>query len=192
MTPDFLEVYKVSDNICDLLLDLWNISNDKEPGHINSGVNKDVKESIDLAFHFSTHKIPPPQIIKYLDELQLCIDTYINTYPYSEPFDSSLVVSGISIQYYPRGGGFKKYHTERHMAKLPFSARHLVFMTYLNTVDDVGEYHGGTEWFHQNFKLKAIKGTTIIWPVDWTFTHRGIVAPYKEKIIITGWLSFTE
>jgi len=31
----------------------------------------------------------------------------------------------------------------------------------------------------------------LIWPADWTHTHRGIVAPNEEKIIATGWLHLT-
>jgi hypothetical protein len=31
------------------------------------------------------------------------------------------------------------------------------------------------------------KGLTLIWPADWTFTHRGVPSPTQEKIITTGW-----
>jgi hypothetical protein len=59
-------------------------------------------------------------------------------------------------------------------------------MTYLNDV-----YNGGeTEFYHQQLKVKPQKGLTLIWPADWTYTHRGIVAPDEEKIIVTGWWNF--
>ena len=61
--------------------------------------------------------------------------------------------------------------------------RHLVFMTYLNSVDDGGE----TEFLHQNIKVKPKKGLTLIWPADWTHTHRGVVSPSQDKYILTGW-----
>jgi hypothetical protein len=35
------------------------------------------------------------------------------------------------------------------------------------------------------------KGLTLIWPADWTFTHRGVPSPTQEKIITTGWFNFT-
>jgi hypothetical protein len=63
-------------------------------------------------------------------------------------------------------------------------------MTYLNDVEDGDEYQGGTEWYHGNIKVNARKGHTVIWPSDWTHTHRGIIAPNKEKYIITGWFNF--
>jgi len=31
-------------------------------------------------------------------------------------------------------------------------------------------------------------GKVIIFPADWTFTHRGIVSKTQTKYIITGWL----
>ena len=61
-------------------------------------------------------------------------------------------------------------------------------MTYLNDVSD----HGETEWFHQKLKVKPKKGLTVIWPADWTFTHRGISSPTQRKIIVTGWFSYVQ
>ena len=44
----------------------------------------------------------------------------------------------------------------------------LVFMTYLNTVTDLG----GTAFKYQNLEVQAEKGLTLIWPSDWTHTHK--------------------
>ena len=35
-------------------------------------------------------------------------------------------------------------------------------------------------------KIKANKGLTLLWPTDFTHTHRGIISQH-EKYIITGW-----
>ena len=35
-------------------------------------------------------------------------------------------------------------------------------------------------------------GLTVIWPADWMFLHKGVVAKKEEKFIITGWFSFIE
>ena len=61
-------------------------------------------------------------------------------------------------------------------------------MTYLNDVTDCGE----TEWYYQKLKIKPKKGLTVLWPTDWTYTHRGIASPSQLKYIITGWYSYTE
>ncbi len=59
-------------------------------------------------------------------------------------------------------------------------------MTYLNDIKEGGE----TEWYYQKLKVKPKKGLTVIWPADWTFTHRGITAKKEHKYIITGWINF--
>ena len=80
---------------------------------------------------------------------------------------------------------YPKEHCERNERG---NNRHLVFMTYLNDVEDKGE----TEFVLQNLKVKAEKGKTVIWPSDWTHTHRGIISPTQEKYIVTGWFSFVD
>jgi hypothetical protein len=49
---------------------------------------------------------------------------------------------------------------------------------------------GETEFYHQNIKIKPEKGLTIIWPADWTFTHRGLPSLTQEKFVVTGWFSY--
>ena len=58
-------------------------------------------------------------------------------------------------------------------------------MTYLNNVED-----GGTIFKYQNIKTKAKKGLTLIWPSDFTHTHKGEISNKKHKYILTGWLGF--
>ena len=60
-------------------------------------------------------------------------------------------------------------------------------MTYLNSVED-----GGTEFKYQNLITPAKKGLTLIWPAQWTHTHRGQISGTKEKYIVTGWFNFHE
>jgi hypothetical protein len=59
-------------------------------------------------------------------------------------------------------------------------------MTYLNDVTDGGE----TGFFYQDVKIKPQKGLTLIWPADWTFTHRGQISQTSEKMVVTGWLRY--
>jgi hypothetical protein len=58
-------------------------------------------------------------------------------------------------------------------------------MTYLNTVEN-----GGTEFMYQKLKTPAKKGLTLIWPTDFTHTHRGVINKDKEKYVATGWCSY--
>lgn len=103
------------------------------------------------------------------------------------------------VQKYLPGQGYKLLHCENtgqswvpedsidqdaSTHKLPIS-RHLVYMTYLNDVED-----GGTVFPYQDFECPAKKGLTLIWPAPWMFPHKGIVSYTKTKYIVTGWFSF--
>jgi len=85
--------------------------------------------------------------------------------------------------YKPPNGGFKEYHCERNSPNNVC----FVWMFYLNTVNDGGE----TEFKYQKHFEKAEKGKLLIWPSDFTHTHRGIPSPTEEKYIFTGWYEFT-
>ena len=86
------------------------------------------------------------------------------------------------IQYYKPGEGFKKWHFERSSRA---ENRCLVFMTYLNDVPD-----GGTHFKYQDLTAPAEKGLTLMWPTDFSHTHKGQITDKHEKYIITGWLGF--
>ena len=38
--------------------------------------------------------------------------------------------------------------------------------------------------------MKPKKGLTIIFPAEWTHTHRGIVSHKDTKYLLTGWFTY--
>ena len=94
--------------------------------------------------------------------------------------------NGYNIQRYKPTQGYHAWHCEK--SSLKTSPRHLVWMTYLNNIEKGGE----TEWHYQNLKIKPEKGLTVIWPTDWTHTHRGHTTIDENKYIITGWYRLIE
>ena len=145
-------------------------------------VDKEVKESEDLAIGPLYTKNP---IGDYRYYLQKCLNNYVKKYEWANLIDPYNINEIYNIQYYKPGGGYKVWHSERtNKASLK---RILVFMTYLNNVDD-----GGTEFLYQKLTCPAKKGLTIIWPAEWTHTHKGQISLTKEKYIVTGWYSFNE
>jgi hypothetical protein len=171
-------------NLCDKIIEFFKMHPDKKFGKVGHdkqyGVNQKVKTSIECGFGESDLRF------EYYQELQKICELYIEKYPYCNSYSPWKIVEDVNIQFYPLGGGFHSWHTERYTSAPPNSARHLVFMTYLNTITDGGE----TEFFHQKIRIKPEKGLTIIWPADWTYTHRGIPSYSQEKIIVTGWFSY--
>jgi hypothetical protein len=125
---------------------------------------------------------------KYVNSLQVCCEEYVIKYPFSNSYSPWRICEGINIQKYQPRESFNAYHTERIGRNGLQSSRHLVFMTYLNTVNTGGE----TEFYHQQLFVKPEKGLTVIWPADWTHTHRGIPAPQETKYIVTGWYNYVD
>ena len=175
--------YSDDTTFCDALIKLFNDSKDKHNGVIGTDntVDNSIKESIDLHFE-------PDQFnsMYYGDLIKKISFKYIERYDRAKG-NGMFPVEGFNIQYYPVGGGFKQWHCERESADVPSTSRHLVFMTYLNDVED-----GGTDFMHQNLTVKAEKGLTIMWPSDWTHTHKGQISHTEEKFIATGWLHHIE
>ena len=58
-------------------------------------------------------------------------------------------------------------------------------MTYLNNVPN-----GGTMFKYQKLISPAKKGLTLLWPPDFSHTHKGEISKTHEKYIATGWLNF--
>jgi len=184
-------------DVCDGLIEYYDESPNKWRGQIGakystdeSGVQLEKKDSWDVSLGQDSRD---NRWIRYAEELQKVTEQYIKKYPWCNNGAPWTMYERCNIQYYPPGGGFKIWHTERNSARFPNAMRHLVFMTYLNDVNDPDdEYAGGTEFLHQDVKIKAKKGLTVIWPADWTHVHRGIISEKSSKYIITGWYSFND
>ena len=63
----------------------------------------------------------------------------------------------------------------------------LVFMTYLNTCKKAG-----TMFYYQKKTFECKIGQTLIWPAQWTHTHKGVISNKETKYIITGWWSYVD
>lgn len=184
-----MQEYLKDVTVCDQLINFFELSDNKHKGIVGVGGKDIVKDSskvsTDLTFY--PQDIALNAVVKnYFDQLQNVIELYKKQYPMSDKYAPWGVKEGFNIQHYKPNEGFFRWHTERTSAIAENCNRHLVFMTYLNDVDDEGE----TEFYHQELKVKPRKGLTLIWPADWTHTHRGITSPTQEKYIITGWFNF--
>lgn len=186
---NFICGYYLKDtNFCGELIEEFKSNKNKKQALVQEGfhklVNKNTKDSVDL--HFLN--IPGELQKKYIqDVLSICVDEYVKKYTFCVKGYPWSIGEAPNIQYYQPGAGFRAWHFERTNYSFEKNgARLLTFMTYLNDVYDEGE----TEFFYQKVKIKPEKGLTLIWPVEWTHTHRGIVSSTQEKYIATGWLSY--
>jgi len=184
---NFIYQFKISETLCDKLIEYFNNNTEykHEGTNSNKEIDKSIKDSIDVSvFPSSNNK----NIQSYLLEMEKGVKEYFEVYSFPKINRIGLTLftkEGFNIQYYPIGGGYKNWHFERADTKGHMLSRTLVFMTYLNNVTDQGE----TEWYYQKLKIKPVKGLSVIWPADFTYTHRGIPSPTQEKYIATGWFN---
>lgn len=171
--------YPEDTSFCDKIIELHKTSPDKRPGVFGTSrlYNTNIKESYDLMWQ-------PDEIPDYYREwIFKCLEQYLKKYEYAELTTGIDIIEQAQVQFYPPNGGYKLWHMERSGLDWPIATRYLVYMTYLNTVED----GGGTEFYYQGVKTKAEKGLTLLWPTDWPWTHRGEVSPTENKYVVTGW-----
>ena len=182
---NFISGWYISKGICDELIKYFENSRDKVPGKLGTEgrVNIKEKDSEDLAVSSFNLEYP---LEDYLQSLSVVIEHYKKQYPEcSNKLNGWGIYHHYNIQRYMPGQGYHKWHCENAGDEWSIK-RHLTFMTYLNDVTDSGE----TAWKYQNVKVKPEKGLTVIWPTDWTFTHKGYPSKTQTKYIATGWYNF--
>ena len=179
----FIGGWYINPNNCDALIDLFKKNSNLHKEGVIGGpynINKNNKDSIDLGIH---PEYTDPAFVEYKKSLKECVKEYEKLYPELQNFNAYGMQEGANIQYYKPSGGFKKWHSER--GSLLDATRVLVFMTFLNNATG-----GGTMFKYQKLTIPAKKGLTLIWPTDFTHTHKGQISKTHEKYIITGWYSF--
>lgn len=130
-----------------------------------------------------------------LDELRLESSEFLATfwnYAYKlyttkfsviSQFDKHSIFT-VKIQKTKPGEGYHDWHTERTARK--FENRLMVFILYLNDIDEGGE----TEFLYLSRRVSPKKGRLLLWPSDYPHTHRGNPPINQTKYILTGWVEF--
>ena len=183
----FIGGWYIPENVCDDIVAYYDKSKFRQQEGLtfkngNLLVDTEIKESTDIYL-----KSEDSLFDEYNKYLQMCLNNYTNRYPEINKLYAwfSSGVENYSIQKYLPNQGYKWLHCERGSNKS--SHRCLVFMTYLNNIND-----GGTDFLYQKITSPAKKGLTIIWPTDWTHMHKSQISETKEKMIVTGWYTFNE
>jgi len=168
--------------VCDDLIKVFkDHPKNQSPGVIGPPplkIDLEQKESTEVAIN---PRCDDPSFIIYSRCLEQVLHKYEHKYPEVKNFDKFGMIESPQIQYYKPGQGYKVWHCERDGKH----NRCLVFMTFLNTLP-----RGGTHFKYQDLTVPAEKGLTLIWPTDFTHTHKGQVTKKHEKYILTGWLGY--
>lgn len=178
---EFIRGWYIDKNVCNDLINFFENNNGlQKTGVTNAGVEPNVKKSTDITIFDNKHK----EVNTYVKELGKCLKEYVNLFPHIDKELASWgLIEPINIQRYNPGEGYFKYHCEKNTKD---NKRVLVYMTYLNDINDEGE----TEFYYQKLKVKPKQGLTLLWPPEWTHLHKGITSKTETKYIVTGWFSF--
>ena len=177
---NFVSEFKIDPGLCDRIIEQYHTTDNIFKGETIGGYDPSKKLSFESI-------LVGDELQEYHAELEKCLVKYRAEYTSLDRcLDRFRVHSRIKIQMYPPTGGYFVWHCERTNPYGNVGRRLLVFMTYLNDVDDGGE----TEFLYQNLKVKPEKGKTLIWPSEWTHTHRGLTSKSETKFIVTGWYEF--
>jgi len=183
MSETFIKEYNFSEedmHLCDDLIEYH--KNNMEYKNLGKSIGaNEMKKSTDVTVFPASQN---PFILMY----RKLLFGYIKEYNavYDNPLAEMTIADGFNIQHYKPGEGYLNWHSERsiHLTH----QRALTFMTYLNDVED----GGGTEFKYQGLRHNAKKGKTLIWPSDFTHTHRGQKSETEEKYITTGWFNHVD
>lgn len=145
-----------------------------------------LKNSTDIVFRQEYYQLPQWNglLNQMLSSLNIGLTDYINQFQVLNHINQFQLTTFNMQRYYP-GEGFYGWHCERD-GREEYINRMLVWMIYLNNVED-----GGTEFLYQNHRVEAEQGKLLIWPAEWTHTHRGVISNNETKYILTGWYGYT-
>ena len=138
-------------SVCDELIDYHKNNVYEKIRGVTVGGNSETKKSTDVIVAWTQH----PTIQKYVQQLSGKLIEYLEKYILKGRIKIGLKES-FNIQHYAPNEGYFAWHCERTTSQS--WQRGLVWMTYLNDVDDGGE----TEFFYQKLKIKPIKGKCVV------------------------------
>ena len=144
-------------------------SKPRTPQEISRGISDTSYFLYDENLKKGFNKFFPPAYLAYRDK-----------YPF---MPTSLDINEFKLQKTLPTEGFFPFHIE-HSSTPPGIYRVGVYTLYLNDVEEGGE----TEFLYQLKRIKATKGTLVIFPAGYTHVHRGNTPFSGEKYIMTGWL----
>ena len=179
----FIGIYDniITQDECEIIIDFYENQPNKQPGKTGSGINSNLKDSIDVSTSFS-EQLGIHSIIS--NALNLGLDHYEMEHKSLEHADPFEIYNRFNIQKYKPGGGFKVWHDEIQPNNNKYT-RILVWMLNLNDCPD-----GGTMFLEQDYILQAKSCRLSIWPAGFTHVHKGQISKTQDKYIATGWCTY--
>jgi hypothetical protein len=136
---------------------------------------------LDYSLNASVHLKEAARLVD--DALHQCIQRYSSKYFVTRQLKAS--TKEVKIQKTPPRGGYHFWHCENFNRET--ATRALAWMIYLN---DIPQGEGETEFIWQKLRIQPEAGKCLLWPTQFTHTHRGNPVYSTTKYIATGWYTF--
>ena len=179
--------YVLSDELCDMIIKYYHISNETYEGVTQSGLDKNIKDTKDMIIPNDPSSDSHWSYIneKLYESLYSNLLIYLKNIKPEEHykiFPTNRLTEGLfMIQKYQKNKGKYIYHNDSAFESTKY--RVITYIWYLNDVEEGGE----TEFWGE-YRVKPEKGKLVLFPASWTFPHCGKMPISHDKYIITGWL----
>ena len=168
---------KLDKDFCKHCIEKFNKDGNRYQGEVGSGVNLEMKRSIDLTISDNDNWKEEDNV--FYNSFKKTLDSYKKELKH--PFPDKCLLgriedSGYQIQQ-TKPGDFYTWHQDG------MNSRILTIIWYLNDINE----DGYTE-FSSGLKIQPEMGKILMFPALWPWVHRGYPPKYETKYICTGWI----
>lgn len=185
----YIEQNSLNEDFCKHLIEKFEADDRSYPGGAGGKFNPLVKLTTDLTISTLAdwkeedsiiNSALSDALVKYSQHVSQNNGSviFVDSYHYS---DAGYKIQKYSLHSEFELSGFYDWHSDFCIDSQ--GVRLLVFMWYLNDVEEGGE----TE-FCSGLKIKPKTGTVVIFPASWYIMHRGNKPISNNKIICNGWI----
>ncbi len=175
----YIHKNSLSNELCKDIIEKFEANTDLAyKGVTSEGINLKIKDTLDLNI---LNLDQWDKINKFLKN-----EIYKHLFIYHNLYDKRFKhyqVDTFQIQRYEKNVGKFIRHTDELNTRE--RSREIVFMWYLNDVDNGGE----TCFPHHDITINPEAGKLVFFPSTWTYPHCGNVPLSSNKYIITGWIN---
>lgn len=187
---NFIGIWDIeNDNLLKNIIDFFNNNHEShKPGTIALGkTDKNKKDLLELTINPKKVKENKIEIFnEYINNLIECYNDYQDQWDFLKNWQR-IYIGPFKIEKHLVSGHHLELNCERQ--NINSSHKILSWITFLN---DINDDEGSIIFNYYDIAIKPKKGTTLIFPSDWTHLHQQEVMKNSEKFTIRGSFHFPD
>ncbi len=187
---NFIGIWDIeNDNLLKNIIDFFNNNHEShKPGTIALGkTDKNKKDLLELTINPKQVKENKIEIFnEYINNLIECYNDYQDQWDFLKNWQR-IYIGPFKIEKHLVSGHHLELNCERQ--NINSSHKILSWITFLN---DINDDEGSIIFNYYDIAIKPKKGTTLIFPSDWTHLHQQEVMKNSEKFTIRGSFHFPD